>query len=98
MIGSPSRSASTTGQPASEGATIWEAFRPGTEPTRQTLEDWSDPLLFGDIPFNAIPFGDIDLSPTEIIGTDDGLGGSINRVRIGDPVAPGSNLGTGGLY
>ncbi|MCA8908208.1 MAG: penicillin-binding protein 1A [Rhodospirillaceae bacterium] len=88
----------STGQPASEGATIWEAFRPGTEPTRQTLEDWSDPLLFGDIPFNAIPFGDIDLSPTEIIGTDDGLGGSINRVRIGDPVAPGSNLGTGGLY
>ena len=87
-----------TGQPASGGdATIWEAYRPGTEPTRQATFDPNDPMLFGDIPFNDIPFGDIDLTASE-------------TVRIGDlppfeePVegpfrnSPTRNLGTGGLY
>ena len=84
-----------TGQPsAAGGSAIWEAFRPGTEPTRQVSYDPNDPFLFGDIPFGAIPFGDIDLNVSEAVGNPVAVGtGATPPVRL-----PAANLGTGGLY
>ena len=64
-----------TGRPAlSDEPAIWEAFRPGTEPTRRTVIDESDPLLFGDIPFGDIPFGDIRLNTEDSLTRTPNLG------------------------